>query len=128
MSTNASRKKQYGIYMENILTRKVVVPFNHKITKSIRHKYKDLTTHSLPRIISNAKLNLYIKEVCSLIPSLQIEIELTKTKGGKEFILKQEKYKSSLKADRCTSQKVVCKRRCHDQTACKMTPSRDTHP
>jgi integrase len=72
---------------------KVVVPFNHKITKSIRDKYKDVTTHSLPRIISNAKLNLYIKEVCSLIPSLQLEIELTKTKGGKEFILKQEKYK-----------------------------------
>ena len=72
---------------------KVVVPFSHRITSFIRDKYKDITTNSLPRIISNAKLNLYIKEVCSLIPSLQLEIELTKTKGGREFILKQEKYK-----------------------------------
>ena len=72
---------------------KVVVPFSHRITRSIRDKYKDITTNSLPRIISNAKLNLYIKEVCSLLPSLLLEIELTKTKGGKELILKQEKYK-----------------------------------
>ncbi len=27
MSTNLARRKQYGIYMENVLTRKVVVPF-----------------------------------------------------------------------------------------------------
>lgn len=72
---------------------KVVVPFNHKITKSIRHKYKDLTTHSLPRIISNAKLNLYIKEVCSLIPSLELEVELSKTKGGKPIVFKEQKFR-----------------------------------
>ena len=53
---------------------KVVVPFSHRITRFIRDKYKDITTNSLPRIISNAKLNLYIKEVCSLIPSLELEI------------------------------------------------------
>jgi DNA-directed RNA polymerase subunit E'/Rpb7 len=27
MSTNLARRKQYGIYMENVLTRKVIVPF-----------------------------------------------------------------------------------------------------
>ena len=72
---------------------KVVVPFNHKITKSIRDKYKDVTTHSLPRIISNAKLNLYIKEVCSLIPSLELEVELSKTKGGKPIVFKEQKFR-----------------------------------
>ena len=70
---------------------KVVVPFNHKITRFIRDKYKDITTNSLPRIISNAKLNLYIKEVCSLIPSLELEIELSKTKGGKQIVFKEQK-------------------------------------
>jgi integrase len=72
---------------------RVVVPFSHRITRFIRDKYKDITTNSLPRIISNAKLNLYIKEVCSLIPSLELEIELSKTKGGKQIIFKEQKFR-----------------------------------
>jgi len=72
---------------------KVVVPFNHRITKSIRNKYKNKTINSLPKIISNAKLNLYIKDACSLLPSLQVEYELSKTKGGKKDVLIQEKFK-----------------------------------
>lgn len=46
MSTNASRKKQYGIYMENILTRKVVVPFK-LIGKNIEDILKQLISRNL---------------------------------------------------------------------------------
>ena len=46
MSANASRKKQYGIYMENILTRKVVVPFK-LIGKNIEDILKQLISRNL---------------------------------------------------------------------------------
>jgi len=72
---------------------KVVVPLNHRIVKSIRKKYKNITHNSLPRLISNPKLNIYIKEVGYLIESLHKIEEINKTKAGKLFIEKKPKYK-----------------------------------
>lgn len=46
MSTNLARRKQYGIYMENILTRKVVVPFN-LIGRNIENILKKLLSNNL---------------------------------------------------------------------------------
>ena len=71
---------------------RVVVPFNHRIIKYIRNKYKGKTFNSLPRMISNSKLNLYIKEACSLVVSLQKDEEVSMTKGGMKSVLIKPKY------------------------------------
>jgi DNA-directed RNA polymerase subunit E'/Rpb7 len=46
MSTNLARRKQYGIYMENVLTRKVVVPFK-LIGKNIGKILTNLLSNNL---------------------------------------------------------------------------------
>ena len=46
MSTNLARRKQYGIYMENVLTRKVVVPFK-LIGKNIGKILRKLLSNNL---------------------------------------------------------------------------------
>lgn len=46
MSTNLARRKQYGIYMENVLTRKVVVPFK-LIGKNIEKILRKLLSNNL---------------------------------------------------------------------------------
>jgi len=50
-------------------SKKVLIPFNHYIVKEIREKYED-NENTLPRAISNTKLNEYIKIACSRLPSL----------------------------------------------------------
>ena len=46
MSTAPTRKKQYGIYMENVLTRKVIVPFNF-IGKNINEILRKMISRDL---------------------------------------------------------------------------------
>lgn len=66
------------IYIKTSKSQKYVPVPLHPITKEILNKYK----HRLP-IISNVKYNAYIKEVASLIPGLQKDVEIEYTQGGK---------------------------------------------
>jgi len=47
---------------------------------------------TMPKAMSNQKFNQYIKEICSLCPSLQKEISIAYTKAGKKLIETKPKY------------------------------------
>ncbi|MFB6457616.1 phage integrase SAM-like domain-containing protein [Chitinophaga sp. Hz27] len=57
----------------------VIIPI-HPIIKGLQEKYNG----QLPRAISNQKINQYIKEVCALIPCLQMMVTISYTKAGKK--------------------------------------------
>lgn len=44
------------------------------------------------QVLSNVRLNLYIKEVCKMLPSFNILHEVEKTKGGKKIVSKVPFY------------------------------------
>jgi integrase len=69
----------------------VVVPIMPPLRR-ILNKYSDIAENSLPRPISNQKLNNYIKEVCSLIPELNRPVEKRITKGGQIQKTTQPKF------------------------------------
>ncbi|WP_461789175.1 site-specific integrase [Pedobacter sp.] len=69
---------------------KVIIPL-HPIVKSIIAKYADKTENSLPRRISNQKLNEYLKEVGE-IAKFTNEESFKRTVGGKETIFKKPKF------------------------------------
>ena len=64
----------------------VIIPILPQ-AQNIIDKYEKLPT------LSNQKLNLYIKEVCKLVPSLNEKIIQTSTKNGLRVNKKIEKYK-----------------------------------
>lgn len=66
----------------------IVVPIRDEVAK-ILDKYNG----SLPTIISNQKMNLYLKEICEKIDCLQAKETITYTKGGQSIIQNIEKYK-----------------------------------
>ncbi|MET6998706.1 site-specific integrase [Chitinophaga defluvii] len=58
---------------------KVVIPV-HPVVQGIREKYN----YALPKVISNQKMNDYLKDIGELIPALKSPVTITYTKGGKE--------------------------------------------
>lgn len=66
---------------------RVLLPV-HPIVRQIFEKYDG----KLPRPLSNQKLNDYLKEVCSMVPELQVMESKTFTKGGKELTVNYHKW------------------------------------
>ncbi len=80
------------IYVEMKKTRgKVVIPIHNNV-RAIMAKYKDKTHNSLPPVISNPKMNAYLKDVVKLIPALEEPIYQRKTKAGLEVMSKHKKW------------------------------------
>lgn len=79
------------IHVEMKKTRgKVVIPI-HSAVRAIMAKYVGKTYNCLPPVISNPKMNAYLKEVMKLIPSLESPIHIKKTKAGLEVVTKHRK-------------------------------------
>jgi len=68
----------------------VIIPI-HPVVRLILKKYYE-TTNVLPTVISNAKLNAYLKEVMALVPILNNEVDQKQIKDGKQLIVKRKKY------------------------------------
>ncbi|QJB34079.1 site-specific integrase [Chitinophaga oryzae] len=66
---------------------KVVIPV-HPVVKAILEKYD----YSLPRAISNQKMNDYLKDIGKQLPELEAQITLTYTKGGNKIIQSYPKW------------------------------------
>ncbi len=66
---------------------KVVIPINPRVS-AILHKHK----HSIPRAISNQKMNEYLKDV-GKEAELNSKVEVAMTKGGQRITKYVEKYK-----------------------------------
>lgn len=73
--------------------KRLIIPFYHPVVLEIKAKYEGKTFNSLPRAISNQKLNKYIKEVGALVKSLYKKEDKNITKGGIKIILQRPKYK-----------------------------------
>ena len=72
--------------------KRLTIPFYHPIVLAIKEKYNGKTHNSLPRPISNQKLNKYIKEVGSMVNSLSNKVDKNMTIGGVKVILQKPKY------------------------------------
>ena len=68
----------------------VVIPI-HPVVKTVLDKYSD-GNRALPNIISNAKMNAYLKEVVELVPILNQVIEQKQLKDGKQTTVKRKKW------------------------------------
>ena len=72
--------------------KRISIALVHPIVVSIMDKYKGKTHNSLPRPISNQKLNDYIKQVGKRVESLHKKVEKNQTKGGLKITIIKEKY------------------------------------
>ncbi len=92
--TNIQAKDIHGDFI-HIKTQKtgekVVIPI-HWTVKAIMNKYNDFA-NSLPPDISNANMNIYLKEMGKLLDTLHKEIETSKTRAGKKVHTRKPKYK-----------------------------------
>jgi site-specific recombinase XerD len=68
----------------------IVIPIHARVN-AILDKYKDLTENSLPPALSNARMNLYLKEVAKLA-GINEKVSKTQTIGGKRVTKTQPKY------------------------------------
>jgi integrase len=66
---------------------KVTVPI-HSIVTDILHKYNG----SLPKALSNQKMNMYLKEIGEMVEVLKIQVSKSITRGGKETSRNYKKY------------------------------------
>jgi integrase len=66
---------------------KIIIPI-FKIVRAILFKYNG----DLPRAISNQKMNEYLKDICKLIPELNVPSEKSLTKGGLKVVENKLKY------------------------------------
>jgi len=78
--------------IETKTQKRLTIPFYHPIVLAIKEKYNEKTHNSLPRPISNQKLNKYIKEVGSMVSSLNNKVDKNMTIGGVKVILQKPKY------------------------------------
>jgi integrase len=69
----------------------VVIPI-HQTVKQIMIKYDGKTPNSLPPVISNSKMNKYLKELGPLVSSLHNSASLSITKGGKTLLFSKPKF------------------------------------
>ena len=72
--------------------KRIIIALVHPIVVSIMNKYKGKTHNSLPRPISNQKLNNYIKQVGERVKSLHKKVEKNQTKGGLKISILKKKY------------------------------------
>lgn len=83
-----------GRIMLNIITQKtsnpVWIPI-HPMVKAITKKYEAKTANSLPKAISNQKMNAYLKDIGKLAELNTFE-SITKTKAGKLVTYTHPKY------------------------------------
>lgn len=88
--SNFSKDNKYITITAQKTQKPIVIPV-HPILKKIMHKYANYTNNSLPKSISNQKLNDYIKEVGK--KAELNEVITTKTiKGGKQFTTNTPKH------------------------------------
>ncbi|MET7001072.1 site-specific integrase [Chitinophaga defluvii] len=66
---------------------KVVIPV-HPVVERIRKKYN----YALPKVISNQKMNEYLKEIGKLVSAFTTLITITYTKGGNKIIQTYPKW------------------------------------
>jgi integrase len=59
----------------------------------IKEKYKGITSNSLPPVISNQKMNEYLKDICKTVDSLKKKEEVIYTKGGSKVSSMVPKHK-----------------------------------
>ncbi|MBL7811411.1 MAG: tyrosine-type recombinase/integrase [Bacteroidetes bacterium] len=71
--------------------KKVVIPILPPLERVIS-KYRNGSSIEWPKAISNQKLNDALKEIAQLLPSLQAEYSISKTKGGFEVTTKYKKW------------------------------------
>jgi len=69
---------------------RVIIPL-HPFVKKIRIRYKEQTHNGFPPSMSNQKMNDYLKEVAKIV-GLDEEVQLKKSRAGKQSILKCRKY------------------------------------
>jgi len=70
---------------------KVIIPI-HPMVKTIMAKYSGKYPNSLPRAISNQKMNAYLKEIAKQVDCLKVPVEVERIKGGLKTMTKQEKW------------------------------------
>lgn len=82
-----------GTYIQ-IETRKtgetVVIPV-HPMVESIRKRYEGKTPNSLPKALSNQKMNEYLKDL-GVLAELNEPVSLTRTEGGKRITRTKPKH------------------------------------
>jgi integrase len=69
----------------------VVIPI-HRTVRLVMEKYKGKYPNSLPPAMCNVKTNKYVKEIGKMLPSLHVNVQTRKTKGGVLTILNNKKY------------------------------------
>lgn len=89
-NSNFSQDNKYITITAQKTQKSVVIPVL-PVLKKIMDKYKNHTNNSLPKSISNQKLNEYIKEVGKKAELNEIITQHT-IKGGKQYINKTHKY------------------------------------
>lgn len=85
-SMDKSCIKENTIEVKTQKTGQVVVIPILPMVRQILDKYFGKTLNSLPRPISNQKLNTYLKELGSMLPSLNVPFEFKRTEGGKKVV------------------------------------------
>jgi len=70
---------------------KVAVPI-HPVVRDIIEKYKGKFATPLPVPASNQKMNLYLKEICVKVPSLQVFEAVKENKGGMIISTNYQKF------------------------------------
>ncbi|MFW5895244.1 MAG: tyrosine-type recombinase/integrase [archaeon] len=83
INSNGSNFQALEITMQKT-GEKINIPLD-PIVLEIKEKYKDKTPNSLPKPLSNQKMNEYLKEICKAVESLKKEEESVITKGGKKI-------------------------------------------
>ena len=70
----------------------VVLPL-HRMVRNVMECYKEYP-NSLPPAISNVKMNLYLKEIGRLMPSQNVSIQTSLTRGGKVITQTKKKFEA----------------------------------
>ncbi len=68
----------------------VTIPVHHLVAEIIK-KYKDITPNSLPPVMSNQKMNNYLKELCKKAEINEVVL-VNETKGNLKIESKRKKY------------------------------------
>ena len=69
----------------------IVIPIHERVN-AVLDKYKDLTENSLPPALSNARMNLYLKDVAKMA-KINEKVSKTQTVAGKRVTITQPKHK-----------------------------------
>lgn len=92
--TNIKLENIKGEYIEietQKTAEKVTIPL-HPTVKAIMSKYQGIYSNSLPPAISNVKMNLYLKELCQLVPALHETVSKSTTKQSLKVTVNTPKH------------------------------------